>query len=138
MDDAAAEEFLARHRKAVLITIRADGRPQSSNVLYTFADGVARVSVTAPRAKTRNVARDPRAVLHVSASSFWQYVSASCTVELSAVSVEKGDAAGRELLDVYNAIADEPHPDPDEFFGVQVAEQRRVMRLRPDGYAGMV
>ena len=53
----------------VLATIKRDGRPQLSNVSYYFdARNVAiQVSITEPRAKTRNLRRDPRASVHVSA-----------------------------------------------------------------------
>jgi len=49
----------------VLATIKRDGRPQLSNVQYHFdaRSLVLQVSVTEPRAKTRNLRRDPRAVM---------------------------------------------------------------------------
>jgi PPOX class probable F420-dependent enzyme len=138
MDTAAAEAFLADHHQGVLITLRADGRAQSSNIAYSFADGVARISVTADRAKTANLRRDGRAVLHVVGESFYQYVSASGSAELSAVSTEPGDESGQELLALLNAVAPEPHSDPDEFFQAMVDDDRLVVRLRFDGFAGMV
>ena len=138
MDASAAASFLADHHHGVLITLRSDGRAQSSNIAYAFADGVARISVTDGRAKTANLRRDGRAVLHVVGESFYQYVSASGTAELSAVTTEPGDETGQELLALFNAVADEPHADPDEFFQAMVDDDRLVIRLRPDGYAGMV
>ena len=77
MDADAAQSFLADRHQGVLVTLRADGRPQSSNIAFNFADGVARISVTDGRAKTKNLRRDPRAVLHVTGESFYQYVSAT-------------------------------------------------------------
>ncbi len=136
MESAAAQPFLADNKTGVLITLRADGRPQSSNIVYTFADGVARISVTDSRAKTANLRRDPRAVLHVIGESWWNYVSASGTAELTALTSSPGDDVGKELLEVYNKVSDEPHPDPDDFFKGMVDDQRLVIRLRPDSYAG--
>ncbi len=138
MDDAAAREFLADRHQGVLITLKRDGGPQSSNIAYDFADGVARISVTEGRAKTQNLRRDPRAVLHVTGESFYQYVSASGSVELSEVSTEPGDAAGQELLALHDAVAPEPHPDPDEFFQAMVDDHRLVIRFTPDRFTGMV
>jgi len=68
-------DLVAAHNRAVLATIKRDGRPQLSNVIYAWDPGTqtARVSVTADRAKTRNAARDPRVSLHVSATDFWSY-----------------------------------------------------------------
>jgi len=138
MDAAQAESFLADHHQGVLITLRGDGSPQSSNIAYHYADGVARISVTADRAKTKNLARDPRAVLHVVGESFYQYVSASGTVELAPVSTAPGDATGQELLELHDAVAPEPHPDPDEFFQAMVDDHRLVVRFTPDRFTGMV
>jgi PPOX class probable F420-dependent enzyme len=138
MDADAAESFLTDHDQGVLITLRADGRAQSSNIVYAFADGVARMSVTDGRAKTANLRRDGRAVLHVTGASFYQYVSATGRAELSEVTGEPGDAAGRELLALYDAVADAPHSDPDDFFRAMVDDRRRVVRFRPDGFAGTV
>lgn len=121
-------ELTDRHQ-AVLITLRKDGSPQSSNIAFVLRDGVARVSVTADRAKTRNLQRDPRCVLHVLGSSFWEYASFAATAELSPVSKEPGDATGRELLEVYEAVTGGPHPDQEEFFAAMVSEQRLVLRL---------
>jgi PPOX class probable F420-dependent enzyme len=138
MDADAAQSFLADRHQGVLITLRADGRPQSSNIAFNFAGGVARISVTDGRAKAKNLRRDPRAVLHVTGESFYQYVSATGTAELSPVSTEPGDATGQELLELHDAVAAEPHSDPDDFFRAMVEDQRLVIRFRPDGYAGMV
>lgn len=138
MDAAAAQSFLTDRHQGVLVTLRADGRPQSSNIAFNFADGVARISVTDGRAKTKNLRRDQRAVLHVTGDSFYQYVSATGTAELSPVSTAPGDAAGQELLELHDAVSPEPHSDPDDFFRAMVEDQRLVIRFRPDGYTGMV
>lgn len=80
-------DLVATHSHAVLTTIKRDGRPQLSNVLYTWDPdtNTARISVTADRAKTRNAARDPRVSLHVSAPDFWSYAVVEGDAELSAV-----------------------------------------------------
>lgn len=137
MDPTAAQSFLAEHHRGVLVTLRRDGRPQTSNIVYQWVDGEARISVTADRAKTANLRRDPRAVLHVSDDSFWKYVSATGTVELTALTTEPGDEVGRMLLELHDAVAPKPHEDPDEFFAAMVRDRRLLVRLRPDGYAGM-
>src|SRR5580693_2684343 len=69
---------IADNSLGVLATVKRDGRPQLSNVSYYFdARNVAvQVSVTEPRAKTRNLRRDPRASLLVSADDGWSYAVA--------------------------------------------------------------
>jgi PPOX class probable F420-dependent enzyme len=120
---------LADRHEAILITLRKDGTPQSSNVMYALLDGAAKISVTADRAKTRNLQRDPRCVLHVLGSTFWEYAAIEAAASLSEVTVTPGDDAGRELLAVYEAVSGKAHPDPDEFFAAMVADKRLVVRL---------
>ena len=106
-------------------------------ILLTTYDGEAfRVSVTADRAKTRNLQRDPRALVHVLGDDFWQYAAVGCTAELGQVSRTAGDDAGRALLAVYEEISGKAHPDPGEFLAVQVQEQRLVLTLHPTTIAG--
>lgn len=124
-------EWLAGRHQAVLVTIRSDGSPQTSNVAYALLDGVAKVSVTHERAKAQNLRRDPRAVLHVLGDSFWQYASVRVTAELGKESTSPGDEVGRELLALYEAVSDSQHPDPAEFFEAMVTDRRLVLRLTP-------
>ena len=65
MDLAAANDFASSRSRGVLSTIRRDGRPQLSNVMYVADGATFEISVTDARAKTRNLRRDPRAVLYV-------------------------------------------------------------------------
>jgi PPOX class probable F420-dependent enzyme len=132
----AARDWLAGRTRAVLITTRADGSPQSSNVLTAFDGTTFRVSVTADRAKTRNLARDPRAVVHVVGDDFWAYASVSCRATLGAVTTTPGDDACRALLDTYEAITGKRHRDPDEFFAAMVEERRLVLTLTPTSVVG--
>lgn len=138
MDLSTAASFLGEHNHGVLMTLKRDGRPQASNISYHYGDGVARISVTDSRAKTRNLRRDRRASLYVTSKDFWRFVVAEGNAELSAVTTSPGDAAGQELLEVYNAISADPHPDPDEFFQAMVDDQRLVIRLRIDGAYGQL
>ncbi len=85
--DSALRHLLAARRLGVLATIRRDGRPQLSMVTYFYdrAAEVIRVSITADRAKTRNLWRDPRAVLQASSDDGWSYVVADGAATLSEV-----------------------------------------------------
>jgi PPOX class probable F420-dependent enzyme len=132
----AARAWLTGRTRAVLITTRADGSPQSSNVLTAFDGTSFRVSVTADRAKTRNLARDPRAVVHVVGDDFWSYASVSCQTTVGDVTTTPGDDAGRALLDTYESITGQTHADPDEFFAAMVAEHRLVLSLVPTSVVG--
>jgi len=135
-DPAALQTLLADRTMGVLVTLKRDGRAQLSNIGYCFDDGVARISVTADRAKTRNLTRDPRASLHVTTPDFWRWAVAEGTAELSDLTVEPGDAVGRELLALHDAVQQQPHPDPDEFFAAMVKDRRQVVRLRVERLYG--
>lgn len=133
---AGARDWLRTRHQVVLVTLRSDGSPQSSNVAADFDGTAFRVSVTDGRAKTRNLRRDPRAVVHVLGPNFWSYASVACTAELGPITTSPGDAAGRELLDLYNRLSPTAHPDADEFFRAMVDEQRLVLTLRADSITG--
>jgi len=118
------------HRGA-LATIKADGRPQLSNVMFAVGDdGVIRVSVTDSRAKTANMRRDPRVCLHVTARDFWSYVVVEADADLTAVATGPDDATVDELVDLYRALQGE-HPDWSEYRASMVADGRLVARLTP-------
>jgi PPOX class probable F420-dependent enzyme len=116
-------------REAVLVTINRDGRPQLSNVLYVVdtGTGAIRISTTADRLKAKNLARDPRAALHVAGLDFWHYAVAEATAELSAVAAAAGDDATDELFGVHSAFygsLERPGFDDE-----MVAHRRLVIRL---------
>jgi len=119
-----ADRFVASRSRGVVVTIRSDGRPQLSNVVYAVLDGRIRVSVTDDRAKTRNLRRDPRVALHVTSDDFWSYVVVEGRAELSPVAAEPGDDTVAALLRLYETVRGEPHPDPAEFGRAMVDERR--------------
>jgi PPOX class probable F420-dependent enzyme len=131
--------FVAENRWGVLATIKSDGRPQVSNVGYSYdADAeLIRISVTADRAKTRNLERDPRVTLHVASQDFWTWVAVEGTAELTPVAADPNDAAVEELVTYYRGISGE-HPDWDEYRAAMVADRRRVVRFRPEHTYGQL
>jgi PPOX class probable F420-dependent enzyme len=137
VDIDAALAFAASHSQSILITLRRDGRPQSSNVSHGVKDGALVVSVTADRAKTRNAARDPRVSLHISAADFWSYAVIDGEAELMAPAADPADATVEALVDYYRSLRGE-HPDWDEYRRVMVQERRLLLVLHPTYAYGMV
>lgn len=138
MDLDRALQFLSDHAKGVLLTIRSNGRPQASNIVYAVDDeGVVRVSVTDDRAKTANLRRDPRASLHVASDDFWQYVVLEADADLTPVTTEPGDLASRELRQLYREVSGE-HDDWDDYDRAMIDQRRLVVRLHPTRAYGMV
>jgi uncharacterized protein len=135
LDDALA--LVAGQRLGVLVTLRRDGRPQTSNVVYAVRDREIRASVTEDRAKTRNLRRDPRAALHVSTPDMSAWAAVEGTAELSPVTSTPGDATGQALAELYVAISGSDHPDWDEYHQAMVDERRLLVTIPvTHGYGG--
>ena len=138
----ASEDDLWRQvvagQQGVLATVAREGRPQLSNVLYLAdaASRVLRISTTARRVKARNLARDPRAALHVSGGDFWQYAVAEGTATLSAVASVPDDDACRELLAVHSAFYGEL--ELGAFCQEMIANSRLVVRLQVTHLYGVI
>jgi PPOX class probable F420-dependent enzyme len=130
--------LIAGNSLGVLATLKRDGRPQLSNVVYHF-DGRAlavSVSITEPRAKTRNLRRDPRASLHVSSDDGWAYAVAEGDAVLTPPAAEPGDATVEGLMALYREISGE-HPDWDDFRRAMVEDRRVLMTLPISHVYGM-
>ena len=130
--------FMRARKQGVLTTIRRDGRPQLSNILYTLdATGTFRISVTAERAKAKNLARDPRGSLYVLGDNFWAFAVVDGPTELSPVAADPDDATVGELVELYRTLMGE-HDDWDEYRATMVADGRLIIRLHPNHAYGML
>jgi PPOX class probable F420-dependent enzyme len=129
-DEKALLDLLKGEHRGVLVTLKRDGRPQLSNVVYTYdpATRSLRFSVTDGRAKTVNLRRDPRASFHVTTERGWSYAVAEGIAKLSPVASDPADATVEELIDVFRAIQGE-HPDWQEYRDAMVTDRRLVIRL---------
>ena len=98
MDLTDALTFIRDRTQGVLTTIRSNGRPQLSNIMFVPGDeGMLRISVTDDRAKTRNLRRDPCASLYVPGDNFYQYVVIEAEAELTPVAADPHDATADAL-----------------------------------------
>lgn len=137
MDLTTALDYARAHDHGVLATLKADGRPQLSNINYAVGDdGLVRISITADRAKYANARRDPRVSLHVTADDFWSYVVLEGDADLTPVAAAPDDATVEELVALYRAVQGE-HPDWDDYRATMIRDQRVVLRLRPARAYGM-
>lgn len=114
----------------VLATIKRDGRPQLSNVSYWFdaRNTAIQVSITEPRAKTRNLRRDPRASILVGSDDGWSYAVAEGTAQLTPAAAAPDDDTVEALIGLYRNIAGE-HPDWDDYRQAMVTDRRVVLTL---------
>ncbi|MEU2822006.1 PPOX class F420-dependent oxidoreductase [Streptomyces bacillaris] len=125
------DELLAfvrpRHR-AVLLTTRADGRPQGSP-LTCGVDGAGRLvmSTYPERAKTRNAKRDERVSVIVLSDEWdgpWVQIDGTAQVLDAPESVEP-------LVEYFRNISGE-HPDWDEYRAAMVKQGKSIIRVTPE------
>ncbi len=128
--------FAADVREGTLITIRRDGRPQSSDVHHAVTDGLIVFSVLPDRAKVYNIERDPRVVYHVSHEG--SYLSFDGTAEVSPIATETHGPNMDTLINAFRAVAGKEHPDWDEFRDAMVTERRRVITVTPTSVIGLI
>jgi PPOX class probable F420-dependent enzyme len=125
-DDARA--FVAGNHRAVLITRRSAGGLQTSPVLVGVdGEGMLVVSTREAAYKTRNLRRDPAAVLCVLSDDFfgdWLRIEGTARV----VSLPE---AMDGLVDYYRGISGE-HPDWDDYRRAMEQQRRVLLRISID------
>ena len=136
MDLNQALAFARGRSVGTLATIRANGRPQLSNILYVVGVDTITISVTDTRAKVVNLRRDPRASLYVVGDTVYQWVVIEALAELSPVAADPHDATVDALVAYYKAGSGE-HPNWEEYRAAMVADRRLVLTLRPERAYGM-
>ena len=129
--------LIAESRLGVLATIKSNGLPQLSPVtpFYDRDAGVIYVSMTAGRAKTANLRRDPRAALEVTSSDGWAWATAEGTATLTGPGTDPNGPEVEALVDYYRSAAGE-HPDWEEYRAVMVSDRRVLMALAVDRVYG--
>ena len=128
-----ARRFLKVRHDGILATIKRDGRPQLSNILYLLDDdGRLKISVTQTRAKTHNLRRDPRASLHVQGRDRYEYLVAEGTAQLI-----EGAGLAEALRHYYRKIRGE-HPDWAEYDAAMIEEQRLLLSISVDRAYGQL
>ncbi|NNE94409.1 MAG: PPOX class F420-dependent oxidoreductase [Acidimicrobiales bacterium] len=138
LDIDEALEWAAGRTPAVLITIKRDGSPQSSDVAFAVIDGEIVISITDDRAKTANMRRDPRVVLHITSPAEWSYVSFSGEAVLSPVAGDPHDSTVDQLVQYFERVTGGAHPNWDEYRSAMVDDKRLVARLRPTRAVGQI
>jgi PPOX class probable F420-dependent enzyme len=125
VDLGEAVEFVRTNPRAVLVTRRRDGRPQTSPVTVGVGgDGALVISSRETAMKVKNLQRDPAAVLCVLSDGFfgpWVQVE-------GAVEVVHLPEAMEGLVDYYRRLSGE-HPDWDDYRAAMERERRVLLRL---------
>ncbi|MET7372356.1 PPOX class F420-dependent oxidoreductase [Micromonospora arida] len=123
-------DFLRPRHRVVLMTTRADGRPQSSPV-SAGVDGQGRlvVSTYPERAKVSNLRRDPRVSACV-LSDDWNgpWVQIDGTAEVLDL-----PEALEPLVEYFRSISGE-HPDWDDYRAAMVRQGKSLIRVTIDAW----
>ncbi|MET7768424.1 PPOX class F420-dependent oxidoreductase [Nocardia sp. NPDC005366] len=118
-------DFLRPRHRAVLVTTRADGRPQLSPVTCGIdSDGCLVVATYPTRAKARNARRDPRVSLCV-LSDDWD--DAYVQVDGRAEVLDMPEALDG-LVEYFRCISGE-HPDWAEYRQAMVRQDKSLIRV---------
>ena len=125
VDRDALVAFITPRHHAILMTTRADGRPQASPVTCGVdPEGRIVVSTYPERAKTANARRDPRVSVCVLSDDFggaWVQVDGTAEV------LDLPDAL-EPLVDYFRCISGE-HPDWDEYREAMVRQGKSLIRV---------
>jgi PPOX class probable F420-dependent enzyme len=121
-------EFVRPRHRALLMTTRADGRPQASPLTCGVDnDGRLVISTYPERAKARNARRDARVSVLVLSDDWdgpWVQIDGSAEVIDAPESVEP-------LVEYYRNIAGE-HPDWDEYRAAMLRQGKSLIRITPE------
>ena len=138
MELSNALDYARERQQGVIVAIKSDGRPQLSNIAYAVDnDGTIRISATAERAKTKNLRRDRRGSLYVTADDFGSYCVIEGDVETTPVTTDPGDETSDALVAYYRTLAGD-HPDWDEYRQAMIDEGRLMLLLTPTRAYGML
>jgi PPOX class probable F420-dependent enzyme len=130
LTDEELSHLLREQRFAVLASVKRNGHPHLSTVLYQWdpTERILRISTTADRLKARQLRRNPHAALHVNGPDNWSFAVAEGEAEVSEVTTVPGDAIGRELLAMTPGFEDPA--EETAFLEQMVADRRVVIRIR--------
>ena len=124
-------EFVRPRHQLLLITTRADGRPQASPVTGGVdAEGRIVISTYPERAKTSNARKRPEVSVVVLSDEFngaWVQVDGTCEVIDPPDSVEP-------LVDYYRSISGE-HPDWDGYRQAMLDQGKTLLRITPSTWS---
>ncbi len=118
-------EFVRPRHHWLLVTLRADGRPQTSPVTGGVTEDGRLVVATYPqRDKVYNLARDPRTTICVMSDHFggaWVQVDGEATVTVVPEAVDG-------MVEYYRAVSGE-HPDWDEYRQAMVLQGKCLISV---------
>jgi PPOX class probable F420-dependent enzyme len=128
VDLAALLDFVRPRHRAIVLTTRADGRPQGSPVSCGVDEAGRIVVSTYPdRAKARNARRDSTVSVIILSDDWngpWVQIDGAAEVIDPPESVEP-------LVEYFRSISGE-HPDWDEYRAAMLRQGKSLLRVTPE------
>ena len=124
-------EFLQQHHAAAMITLKPDGMPHAVRVGVAVVDGTVWSSGTRDRVRTRNLRRDPRAVLFVFEQGF-----AALTLETRVRILDGPDVPSQSVRLFHEMQRNlQPHPSGDNlmWYGKELTPAEFESAIRSEG-----
>ncbi|MFT4127725.1 MAG: PPOX class F420-dependent oxidoreductase [Gordonia sp. (in: high G+C Gram-positive bacteria)] len=123
-------DLIADTTIGVLATLKSNGLPQLSPVtaVYDRTADVIYISMTADRAKTKNLRRDPRAAIEYTSPDGYTWATAEGSVTLTGPATDSNGPEVDALVEYYRLGAGE-HPDWAEYREVMVTDRRVLAAL---------
>ena len=130
--------FLENNHNAVLTTFRANGAAQMSIVTVGLLKNSAAFSTTEERAKLKNLKRDPRCSLLISAQNWSEYVVVEGTAKLYTIENTKDEELSLILREVYRSATGNEHPDWDDYDIAMKTDHRVAVSIAPNNIFGTI
>lgn len=120
-------DFVSSRHHAIVITMRADGRPQASPVTCGVDEGKIVIATYPERAKTRNARRNDQVSVVVLSDDFGgPWVQVDGTAEVLDV-----PEAVEPLVGYFRSISGE-HQDWEEYRQAMVRQGKSLLRITPE------
>jgi PPOX class probable F420-dependent enzyme len=139
MDFEQARHFLENNHRGVVTTFQRDGAAQASIVVCGHhQDCLALVSVRGRSAKVRNLRRDPRCTVVVTAADWRNYVVVEGRAALMDYHNSDPEETRQKLREVYRACGDRDHPDWEEYDRAMRQQDAVVVLIAPARTYGLL
>ncbi len=127
------DEFISKHRWAIVTTLRSSGHPSSSVVAYAREDDTLIISTTAPTLKVKTLEKDPRITLCIiNNEELFNFVTIEGTT-----TIERSDIV-ESTRNLFTNIEEAGYTEPPKLEQWLEQNKRVILRIHPDRVSGVV
>jgi PPOX class probable F420-dependent enzyme len=127
------DEFISKHRWAIVTTLRSNGHPSSSVVAYAREDDTLIISTTAPTLKVKTLEKDPRITLCIiNNEELFNFVTIEGTT-----TIERSDIV-ESTQNLFTNIEEAGYTEPPELEQWLEQNKRVILRIHPDRVSGVI